>query len=260
MIQINAAPELLLAFVMLLARIGGLTAFAPFWASFAVSPRIRVVLALVLTMGLFPLLQDKLPAVPLDPVVYLIGIGGELLIGALFGLVGQLLLGAMQLAGTLMGFQMGFSLVNVIDPQTQVEISVLAVLYNLAGLLVFVLLDGHYWYLKVLSESYQVLPAFGAGLSDGVFELLGQLAANMFLLGVQLAAPIVLVGICVDLLLGVVGRAAPQIHILIAGMPLKVMVGFAMLSLSAGALLPLLRSSMERFQGDLWLILRLLGG
>lgn len=260
MIEIGAAPQYFLAFAVVLARMGGLMAFAPFWGSFAVPARIRVVLAVALTFALFPILAPRIPEIPADPAVFAVGLGKELLVGLLLGLVGQLFLAALQLGGTVMGFQMGFSLVNVIDPQTQVQVSVLSVLHNLAGLLLFVVLNAHHWYLRAMLDSYQMVPVFGASMSSGLSDEVVRLGGQMFVLGVQLAAPVMFVGLTIDILLGIIGRAAPQIHILIAGMPLKVLMGFVVLTLSASALVPYFERYLGEMRHDFSRVLGLLGG
>ncbi len=255
MFQVSASFDLILSFGFVLARVGGLMVFAPFLGSFAVSRRIRVLLSLAVCISVFPILQDYVPDIPADKLAYVLAVSKELLVGLVLGLVGQLLLASLQVGGTMMGFQMGFSLVNVIDPQTQVEVSVLSVLHNLAGLLLFILLNGHHMYLEVLADSYRVVPVFTAGISEGLMLEIGRLAGGVFTLGLQLAAPIVAVGITVDILLGVVGRSAPQIHILIAGLPLKVLVGFFMVTSGAGVLLPYMRENLGRLQQDLYIVL-----
>ena len=259
MIQIEAAPEYFLAFIMLLARIGGLMVFAPVWSSFAISSQIRILLTVALSLALFPLLEDKLALPPADPSAVVLSIASELMIGLVLGLVGQLMLGAMQLAGTLMGFQMGFSLVNIIDPQSQVEISVLSVMQNLIGMTLFIVLGAHHWYLQAMVESYQYIAPYSARLPVGLVEQMMGLASGMFRAGVQLALPLVAVGIVVDVLLGVVGRAAPQIHVLIAGMPLRVLVGFVMIIFAVQATLPFFQRHLLQFREDLFTALRLMG-
>ncbi len=259
MIEVGAAPETLVAFALLLARIGGLMVFVPFWGSIAVSRQVRVALAFVLTFALFPVLEQHLPRVGMEPAALVTGVISEAFVGLALGLVGQLLLAALQLAGTLMGFQMGFSLVNVIDPQTQVEVSVISVLQNLIGITMLVVLNAHHFFLEAMVDSYDFVPALGARSTPELAQHIAQMAGGMFYAGFQLAAPVVLVGIIVDVLLGILGRAAPQIHILIAGLPLKVLVGFSMLMLGTRAALPFLERSFLQVRQDLYLVLRALG-
>ncbi|HSR50951.1 MAG TPA: flagellar biosynthetic protein FliR [Acidobacteriota bacterium] len=258
MIDIGNTPDYFVGFALLLARVGGLMTFAPFWGSFSVSPSIRVVLAFALTVVLFPVIGAQLVIPSFDPLTLVLGLLSEVAVGLMLGLVGQIFLAALQMAGTVMGFQMGFSLVNVIDPQTNVEVSVLAVLYNLAGLTLFLIMDAHIWFFQAMVDSYQIVPPFTAHLSSALFQEMLRISAGLFYMGVKLAMPIVVVGITVDIILGVVGRAAPQIHILIAGLPLKVLVGFVMVTLTARAFIPFLDHHLSDLHRDLYIILRAL--
>ncbi|HSR70170.1 MAG TPA: flagellar biosynthetic protein FliR [Acidobacteriota bacterium] len=258
MIDIGNTPEYFIGFALLLARVGGLMIFAPFWGSFAIARSIRVVLALVLCAVLYPVIGSQITLPSLDPVTVVLGLASEMAVGLMLGLAGQIFLAALQLAGTVMGFQMGFSLVNVIDPQTNVEISVLAVLYNLAAITLFLIMDAHIWFFQAMVDSYQIVPPLTASLSGQLFDEMLRISSGLFYLGVKLAMPIVVVGITVDVLLGIVGRAAPQIHILIAGLPLKVLVGFIMVTLTARALIPFFDHHLSDLHRDLYIILRTL--
>jgi flagellar biosynthetic protein FliR len=131
-----------------------------------------------------------------------------------------------------MGFQIGFSIVNIIDPQTQVKTSVISILQNFLGLSFFLLINGHHWFFIALGESFQFLPFGGVQLQGSLMEELIRLSAQMFVAGVQIAAPVIAVTICSDVVIGIIGRAAPQINILIVGMPIKTLVGLSGMSVA----------------------------
>jgi len=221
---------LFVTFVSVLVRVGGLMIFAPFLGSLAIPTRIRVALSVTLSLALFPVLQNKVPSVPADGVSIVLVLFHELMIGMLLGFVAHLLLGAFFMAGQIMGFSMGFSLIRLIDPQTQVESSALALFQNLVGVTVFLAMNAHHWFIQAVVESYDLIVPFTMSQSGALATQLISLFGNVFVVGFKLAAPVTLVVVIVDVLLGVIGRAAPQVQILIIGMPFKPLVGFLLLA------------------------------
>lgn len=244
---------------MTLARVGGLMTFAPFLGSGAIAPVIRVFLSVVISLAIFPAVQADVPSPPPEALLFLLALGMELGIGFVLGLVGQLFLAGIQLGGQLMGFQMGFSLINIIDPQTQVESSALALLHNLIALLVFLAVNAHHWYIQAIADSYRILPG-AAHYSSELAAFMLQLFGNMFILGFKLGAPIVTVLLIVDVLMGIIGRAAPQIHILIVGLPSKSLVGFLFLLATAHVSVTFMGRHLERLSQDLYTLLGMMAG
>ncbi|MFH1574230.1 MAG: flagellar biosynthetic protein FliR, partial [Acidobacteriota bacterium] len=156
----------------------------------------------------------------------------ELLVGFVLGLTASLLFAGFQMAGQIMGFQLGFSIVNIIDPQTSVQVSVLSILSNFLGLMFFLLIDGHHWLVQAVSGSLDYLPVGGARLTGPVVEMVMRLSSQIFVSGLQIAAPVVAATITADVLMGIIGRVAPQVNILIVGMPVKTLVGLGTMSVT----------------------------
>jgi flagellar biosynthetic protein FliR len=100
------------------------------------------------------------------------------------------------------------------------------------GLLLFLLINGHHWFLLAINESFGVLPVGGIQISGSVIEQLIYLSGQVFVIGLRISGPVLVVSIIADVVMAIIGRAAPQIHILIVSMPLKILVGFGCLSLS----------------------------
>ncbi len=250
--------ETVTVFLLILGRVGGLVAAAPFFSSLAVAYPVRVLLSVALAFSLLPLTKG-LPVASLSGASLWVGLANEFLIGILLGMLGQLFLAVLQLSGQLMGFQIGFGVINVIDPQTQVETPVLSTFKGLLGILIFLLMNGHHWFLEALAASFEIAPPGRSHISPLVFSFFLDLSASIFVWGFQLAAPVILVLVVTDVLLGITGRAAPQIHVLIVGMPLKVLLGVFVLSASFTILVPGIRRLLEHFRVTLWKLLPLLG-
>ena len=137
-------------------RIGGAFTFMPFLGSAAIPPKIKAVLVLLCTALLYPLITVTLPAFSMSMFLQLAT--GELMLGLLMGLCLQFVFEAVQIAGQVVGFQLSFSLVNVIDPQTNVDTPVLANLQQLAALCLFLQMNVHHWILRGIQKSFERVP------------------------------------------------------------------------------------------------------
>jgi flagellar biosynthetic protein FliR len=226
-----STPEII-RFVIVLLRVSGIMLFAPFFSNQAVPLQIRAAFALVVAYVLAPSLP--LSTIPngfeLSNITGLAA--GEILSGVLLGFAASCVFAGMQFAGQIISFQLGFSLINQIDPQTNVEAPVFSFIHNYVGLLFFILINGHHWFLLAISDSFGPLPIGGFRINGSVLAWLLEISAQILVIGLRIAGPVIVVTTITDIILGILGRAAPQIQILIVGMPLKILVGFGCLSFS----------------------------
>lgn len=219
-------------FVLVLTRLSGIMILAPFFSSNTVPAHVRVVFSIVTAFILAPSLP--LNRVPID--LDLGNIAGvfvsEVMFGVILGLAALCVFAGLQFAGQVISFQLGFSIINIIDPQTQVESSVFSFLLNYIGLLIFLLINGHHWFLLAINESFSVLPIGGVHIRGPLVAQMIGFSASTLIIGLKIAAPIIAVTVITDVVMGIIGRTAPQIHLLVIGMPLKLLVGFSCMSFS----------------------------
>ena len=217
-------------FLIVLLRISGIMVLAPLFSSQSIPVPIRIAFGLVASLVLAPSLP--LQALPAElnlgsiPVLFL----SEILFGFVLGLAAACVFAGFQFAGQVISFQLGFSLINVIDPQTEVESSVFSFFQSYIGLLFFLLINGHHWFLLAVNESFTSLPIGGFQIQGPLAEYLIRLSADLLVIGLRIAGPVIAVSVVADIVMGIIGRAAPQINILIVGMPLKTLIGFGCLS------------------------------
>jgi flagellar biosynthetic protein FliR len=223
--------KLLGALLMIGARISGLMIFMPFFGHAAIPVRIKIVLMVAITAVLYPVLSARLPTPPVERWPFVLG--SELLIGLGLGIATNLLFEGVQVAGQVMSVQMGYSLVNILDPQTQVETTVVSLFTGLMALLTFLALDVHHWILRMLAHSFETLPPGVATFGPGFFLTLLRTGGSVLSLGVQIAAPVLAATIVADLMLGLLSKAAPQMPVLFLGPAVKAMMSLLLL---AGAL------------------------
>lgn len=211
-------------------RISGVFLFAPFFGSDAIAARIKVGLVVVITALLYPVYRPQLLGISASQV--LVNIVAELLIGLLIGLCARLVFEAAQFAGQVMGVQVGFSLVNVMDPTTQVDTPVLSSFAQTIVMLLFLGFGMHRCLLRAVGASFAYIPLAGTEISGDIVNRLFGAAAGIWLTGLQIAAPLLITTMLADLLLGFLGKASPQLPVLFLGLSVKSIAGLTVLALA----------------------------
>lgn len=214
--------EPLVRFGLLLVRPGTLVAAAPpFGAAYAPTP-VRVGLTVLLTLALMPVTAVPVSVGLIDLSLV---ITREMAIGLSIALGIRTLLAGAELAGHLTGYQLGFSYGSMVDPQSGVRNSMFAALYSNLALITFFMLNGHHMLLRSMAASYAQIP-IGIGHVDGsLVGAVNGMLGIIFVLGVRLAMPLILVLLVVEMSLGLVARAAPGINLMVVSQPLRIVIG-----------------------------------
>ena len=220
----------MLAFILVLVRVIGIIATAPVFGSSVTPPQIKIVLSLALALILFPFIPS-IKSFPILPDDYFLLISSELLIGLILGLIGRFLFAAVEFAGTVIGFQMGLSMANVLDPQSQEQISLVGRFETVAATLIFLAMDGHLIVIQALVKSYSLIPIGTASISKPLVDKLTELSASVFVIGLQIGAPLILPLFLANAIIGLLSRSVPQIQVFVVGFPLTLLLGFLFLFL-----------------------------
>lgn len=235
-------------------RIAGVMTFAPFFGSEALAARVKAALVIALTAMLYNICP--VPDLSLTALSALRTVLSEGVVGLMMGLSVQIVLEGAQMAGQLAGAQLGFSLAAIIDPQTNIETPVLAIFYQTVAMLIFLQLNVHHWILRAVVKSFGYFPVGSGVLTLMATRGLLRAAGAMWLIGVQIAAPILLATLLVDVTIGFLSKASPQLPAMFIGISAKNLVGYALLAASVG-LWPLLLE--HKFQNALGWMEHLLG-
>jgi flagellar biosynthetic protein FliR len=209
-------------------RIGMVMVFAPFFSSLSIPARLKAGLTVALTALLYPVYAPRV--FDFDGLDWCRVVAGEVMVGLILGLTLSFVFEGAELAGQILGFQLGYSLVNVIDPQTQVDTPVLSVFHQAVVLLLFLQLGVHHWLLRGLAKSFEYLPPGVASPTPAVTKGLLHAAGAMLVIAVQIAAPALVATLLADIVLGLVGKASPQLPVLFVGLSVKALVGFLVLA------------------------------
>lgn len=254
---LNYDPSQLLGFILVLTRVSGIISTAPIYGDSNIPTQIKVAITLVLALVLYPVVPTF--SIPLDNVsFYLSLVAGELLIGLVLGMVGRLLFAAVQLAGEMAGVQMGLGMANVIDPQSEQQISIIAQVEYVFAAMVFLALDAHHIVIQAMVHSYTILTPGAVELGTDLAREIVSLSAGMFVVGFQLGAPLIVALFIANLIMGFMARAVPQMNIFVVGFPLSIMLGLILLMVGMPFFIQAVRVLFEMFDDQVMQVLTLL--
>ncbi len=233
-------------FLILFVRVIGVLASAPVFGHRSVINQTKIGFALVLSIALYPAVPITLAATT-ELLPFVIIVVKELTMGMMLGFVARLVFIAVQFAGEVIGIDIGFGVVNIIDPLSAEQISIIGTFKNLLAILIFLIIDGHHTIINVLAVSFEMVPLGGVQLSEMLARGLIELTSGVFVMAVKLSAPIITALFLTSLALGIIARTVPQMNVFIVGFPLKIGIGMGMLMIS----LPLFMTVLMKFFGDM---------
>jgi len=246
-------------FTLVMGRIAGIFAATPMFGGKAVPMRIKAAIALAMTLLLYPVIRVKLPELPTDSVSLFLLVIRETLIGITLGLVSQAIFAAVEFCGQLVGIQIGFSLVSLFDPSMGTQVSIIAVFQTMLATLLFMTLEVHHIFIRSIVESYQVVPLGSWHMSGPLLQFMTNILTGMFVLGVKLAAPVMVSLLASSVVLGIMSRIFPQMNVFIISMPLNIGVGLLILGSSITIFLHTLERAFGQLSHQIKALFRLLG-
>lgn len=217
-------------FLLLVCRVSGLFMISPFFGSFNVPVYFRAGACLAISFVLFPVV-DAFTVIEAPPTVLAFAavVLQEMFVGWLIGFVAYISFSAIQMAGKILDMQVGFAIVNVMDPTSGQQVPLIgSFLYNLS-LIVFLATNGHHMLLTALAKSFQSIPILGINFQPTLTELIARFTTGIFLTGVQIAMPITFAILLTNISLGILARSMPSLNIFVVGIPLHIMIGLFVL-------------------------------
>ena len=216
-------------FLWPMLRISALMITAPIFSLSAFNTRMRILVALVLTWLVYPL--HNLPVIDPTSAQGLVEVFNQIMIGATMGLILQIVVAAVVVAGQSIAAAMGLSMANMIDPNMG-NVPVISQLLIVMSTLIFVGFGGHAILLGLILESFNSLPIGTNILNQAVYGRVLQWISIMFLGAVLMALPVMVSLLFINVGLGVVTRAAPSLNIFAVGFPAMIMAGLIILIIS----------------------------
>lgn len=248
----ESVPE----FLAVAARMAGIFGTAPVLGGRNVPIPLKIAVSCLTAAMLLPFIGTRVPMAVDSTLAYAFLLAREAIIGMVLGFVVALTLAAIQVAGQLIDMQMGFGIVNVIDPMYGTQVPLIGNFQHLLAMLFFLMFNGHHALLSATVRSFDIIPiggaVFSAALLDGAVRMLG----GVFVMGIKIAAPVVGAMFLADVALGILARTVPQMNVFVLGLPLKIILGLAVLVVSLPLYFVLTRALLDGAVENLFTALR----
>ena len=229
-------------FAIILVRVGGILAAMPAIGTRSVPLQVRIGLVVGLTIILFPVVSEQLRPLTVSFPQILPLMFTEFMVGMVLGFAIRFVMSAFEIAGELIGVQMGINLMSTLDPVAAAgQTPVVGQFMGLLTMLVFFAIDGHHLMFEALVASFHLVPPLHVHLTGFLVESVLKLGIGMVVLALKVGAPVMTALFIVTLGMGILGRSIPQLNVMLNNVPVTIGIGLLVLGLS----LPLVGSIAE---------------
>ncbi len=210
-------------YLLILFRCLGFFILTPIFGRREIPPQVKIGLAALLSFIVYPIIPDMNLSSDLWNMAA--SVLKEFMAGISIGYAAFLLFSSMYLAGEIIDLEMGFGIVNVLDPQSNTQVPLMGNYYYILTILLFLTVNGHHMLISTIIKSYELLPLGEAVYQKGLLNVIIISFKDMFILGVQIALPVVSIIFLTDFALGIIARTVPQMNVFMVGLPMKIAVG-----------------------------------
>lgn len=229
-------PTLTFSYLLVFARVGAILMVLPGFGEPYISPRVRRVIALAMSIVVQPVVGAGLPAVPEQPVELLPLLFGEILIGVFIGGAIRLLVSALHVAGIVISFQSSLGFAQFFDPAQGTQGALLGSFLTIMGMTLIMMADLHHLMLRAVADSYVLFPAAQAPPVDDFAIMAANAVAQSFLIGIQISAPFIAYALILYIGMGLVNRLMPQMQVFFIVMPIQIILALVFFGLTLGAI------------------------
>lgn len=251
--------DTLMTFILVVARITSIISTAPVFGSNMIKPQVKMFLGIATGILIFPSIS-VLPMQNLDPMLIGLLLLKEILIGIITGMLSLFLFTGVQLGGQIIGFQMGLSMANILDPQSNVQLSLVSQLKNIAMILIFIAIGGHRLLLGAIFESFKLIPLGIFTIDPSVYFFPVKIFSYVYFTALKIVSPLFVVLLTTHVIMGIMGRLVPQLNLLIIGFPIQISIGLSVLGISMNYFYVVFERLMHKFFIDIAHVFRMIGG
>lgn len=236
-----------LSFLFIFIRIGAVFAVVPFFNAEIVPRRVTAAIAILLSLVIMPVV----PPVTIRPsdlniLMLVMILIQQMLLGIALGLAIDVIYAGIQISGELMGFQMGFSIANVVDPMTGITAPIISNLLYIGAFLLFFSYGGHHMLIKALVETFAIVPVSDRIVHREFCMAVLTYAAQIFVIGIKVASPVVGILLLVNIAFAVIARALPQMNVFLMAFPLTIGIGLVFTALVIRMMPMFMATSLEK--------------
>ncbi len=239
-------------FALVACRMSGIVLVAPIYSSVSIPARVKVALVFMISLVLFPFAVHYAGAMPTNLVGFVPLFLSELGMGLVMGLAGAIVIAAARMAGAFASQQIGLAMANTAAPDTGGSSTAISVFLSMLALLLLLTMNGHHWFIRAVAMSYRKVPLGEIRWQAALLSAINAEVADTFVIALRLVAPIVGIMFLVNIMMALIAKTAPQIHILIVGYPIKMFAGLILLTLTFPMVWAVIRGSFDAFRLFLW--------
>ena len=215
-------------YLLLLVRISAFIFVAPFFGYTNVPMKVKAGISIFVAIILFQTVDYQ--TVTYNGVVGFAGlVMKEAIVGLIIGYSANICSSILSFAGQLMDMEIGFAMVNVLDPVTKTQITITANLYTYFIMLLLIVTNMHHYILRAFIATYSVIPISGAVFKPNLYIVMARFMADFFIIGFRIVLPIFSSILIVNVVLAILAKVAPQMNMFVIGMQLKILVGLFIL-------------------------------
>ncbi|MDO9068553.1 MAG: flagellar biosynthetic protein FliR [Deltaproteobacteria bacterium] len=252
------SPREVIFFMLVLSRVAGIFAAMPVFGGRSVPARIKMLIILMITLVSFPTLSVSIPQMPSDAFSLALLALTELMVGLTLAFITQIIFAAVEFSGQIIGMQMGLTISSIIDPSRGTQTQIMSVVQTLFATLMFLSLNIHHIFIRAIIDSFRVIPLGGWRLSGELVNFLVMSTADVFIIGIRLAAPVMVALLLTSVALGIMARAFPQMNIFMISLPLNVGLGLIVLGMTLTIFFHVLEVSFGHLKGQIDTLFRLM--
>ncbi len=246
-----------ITFCLVFVRTSAIIFTVPIFGTEEVPAVAKIGLTVLLTWLIFPTVALPAGVGSMHFMALVPAMIAEVMLGIVIGLVARMFFEAVQLGGQLIGFQMGFGIVNVMDPVTGSRFSIIAQVQNLIAILIFLSLGLYHLFFQAMVISFEKIPLLQCYVSASLVEWLLAVSSNVFVLAVKIASPVIAVLLCASLVMGLINKGAQGMNVMIVMFPLKIACGLFGVAVCLPYLAIMLKKSFSHLEGYLNIIINL---
>lgn len=218
-------------------RIAGLLMVAPIIGTRSVPTRIRLMIAIAITLVIVPVIPKPNVVDPLSATGFFITLE-QVMIGIAMGLSVRVIFVVLEIAGQAIGQLMGLMLASMVDPQNGNQVPIIGQFYLLLATLLFLSIDGHLVMIKSLADSFTLLPIGSGGISRNALWSFVEWSGVVLATAVLISLPALVSMLIVNMGFGVMTRAAPQLNIFAVGFPVMIIIGILVIMFTLEGFVP----------------------
>ncbi len=230
--NLTGSLDIFYTFLIVLLRVSAIIVLAPIFSSSSIPNTIKIAFAFVFSMVIYPSVKDYIHIVDFSVLNLTVITIRELILSAALAFCVHFVWAGIELGAQLVGFMMGFSIANVLSPEENLQISILAEFESIMAILIFLIINGHHIFIKAMVDSFKMVPVGGFFLNHSSFVILSRLTAMMFSVTFKILAPAIIALVVTNVVFGLIARTMPQINIMIVAFPLSIGIGLFILGVS----------------------------